>query len=129
MVAEVPDQPAPVSILIVEDDRDIRELVSEIYQSEGYSVAVAGDGAEALALLGHLRPKLILVDLNMPVMNGAEFNAARVQNPEWRAIPTVLMTAAGHTRERAEGLEVWGVVSKPVALETLLALAVRYCRD
>jgi CheY-like chemotaxis protein len=129
MVAGQPDGRAAVSILIVEDDRDIRELVCEIFESEGYSVATAADGAQALEFLRTTLPKLILVDLNMPVMNGAEFNAVRVQDPVLRAIPTVVMTAADRAYERSGTLEVWGVIWKPVALDVLLALAARYCRD
>ncbi len=129
MVAEASEQRTVVSILLIEDDRDIRELVSEIFEGEGYSVATACDGAQGLELLRTMRPKLILVDLNMPVMNGLEFNAARVQDPALRAIPTIVMTAADRGYGRAEALEVWGVITKPVSLEALLALGVRFCRD
>ena len=71
------------TILVVEDDHDIQSALASILREEGLHVATASDGAEALALLRQgLRPAVILLDLMMPVMNGAEFRAAQLQDPE-----------------------------------------------
>lgn len=82
-------------ILLVEDDAAIRETVSECLVSEGYRVDCAEHGAEALTrLVEGERPSLLLLDLVMPVMNGAELVARVRREPRLASVPTLLMTAA-----------------------------------
>src|SRR5579862_4027549 len=83
-----------LSILVVDDDRSIRQTLCEILQDEGYTVSTARNGAEALEILKHRRPRLILLDLNMPVMNGGDFRLVQRFDPVLRRIPTVVLTAA-----------------------------------
>ncbi|WP_242346117.1 response regulator [Anaeromyxobacter terrae] len=86
------------SILLVEDDAGIRESVAECLVSEGYDVAPVENGKEALRWLrGAARPSLIVVDLVMPVMNGAQLIDALRDDAALRDIPVVLMTAAAST--------------------------------
>jgi CheY-like chemotaxis protein len=82
-------------ILLVEDDAAIRDAVAECLETEGYRVQAAGDGAEALTWLARgEQPALIVLDLVMPVMNGAELLAQVRADPALERVPTLLMTAA-----------------------------------
>ena len=86
----------PKVVLIVDDEQDLLDVTSFVLESEGYRVQTARDGGEALALLrAGMRPELVLLDMMMPVMNGWEFLEAVAQAPALRAIPIVVLTAAG----------------------------------
>lgn len=110
-------------ILLVEDDFDVRESLVEVLSDEGYQVAVARDGAEALALLraGADRPDLILLDLMMAGINGIEFRRQQRADAAIADIPVVIVTADRLIEERARELDVVGFVKKPMDLDTLLA--------
>jgi CheY-like chemotaxis protein len=118
---------APSAVLVVDDDRDIRETLEEVLAYEGYSVATARNGAEALAVARMLRPSLILLDLFMPVMDGAEFRRQQRQDPEIGAIPVVVVSAAAGLSERIAGLDVAGALEKPLHIEELFEVVARYC--
>ena len=120
------------SILLVEDEPDIRTSLQEALEWEGYHVVTAANGREALACLPNMaRPCLILLDLMMPVMNGWEFADALKTNDCLAAIPIVVVTAfadeARGERERASAIGTREVVRKPVDLDLLLRLVHRYC--
>jgi CheY-like chemotaxis protein len=118
------------SILIVEDDRDLREALSEVLRDEGYSVAGAGDGQEALDRLRRdQRPSLILLDLTMPVMNGWQFRAEQRQDPLLSGIPVVILSAGDHLAEQMAPLGVHDYVHKPIELDELLRTVERYLVD
>jgi CheY-like chemotaxis protein len=128
----IPDEaravPEKGSILIVEDDSDLREALSEVLRDEGYSVAMAADGREALdRLRRHLRPSLILLDLTMPVMNGWQFRAEQRQDPALSGIPVVVLSAGDHLAEQMIPLGIADYVRKPIELSRLLRLIERYC--
>jgi CheY-like chemotaxis protein len=116
-------------ILIVEDDSDLREALSEILHDEGYVVAGAAHGEEALDLLRRdfHRPALILLDLTMPVMNGWQFRAQQRRDPDLSDIPVVVLSAGDHLSEQMGPLEIQEYVSKPIDLVQLLATIERYC--
>ena len=115
-------------ILIVEDDSDLREALSEVLRDEGYSVAMAADGREALdRLRRHLRPSLILLDLTMPVMNGWQFRAEQRQDPALSGIPVVVLSAGDHLAEQMVPLGIADYVRKPIRLDHLLQTIERYC--
>jgi len=116
-----------VSVLVVDDDESIRTLLAEIIEAEGYSVVMASEGQEAMALLQHHAPQLILLDLNMPVMSGEEFNRERVADPRLAQIPTILMTAADRMKERIAHLEITGAIAKPIELDELLKIVSTHC--
>src|SRR5512138_1723932 len=110
-----------VSVLVVDDERDIREAVSEVLEDEGYEVLGARDGAEALSKSRAHHPDVILLDLMMPGMNGWEFRKAQEGDPELRAIPVIVLSALG----RVSGLEAAEFLQKPFELDQLLT-AVRH---
>lgn len=115
-------------ILVVEDDRDIREAVVEVLEEEGYGVSAAGDGAQALRVLEDAdepKPDLILLDLMMPNMNGFEFRERQLANAAHAAIPVAVITADGQATRKAEQLHVNGLVQKPVKIEPLLDVVER----
>jgi len=115
--------PGARNILVVDDDPDIRTALSELLESEGYQVQAAPNGAVALAQLrAGARPCAIVLDLMMPHMNGWEFRAAQLGDPELREIPIVLLTASGYTEAtvRAEFGRV-EYFPKPPSPEGLLA--------
>ena len=117
-------------ILIVEDDPDLREVLDITLQSEGYTVSTAGDGAEALARLqsrgDKTRPRLILLDLRMPVMNGWQFRERQRQDPELAEIPVVVLSAALDLPVRASDLKADAYLPKPVELDRLLEIVGSY---
>lgn len=113
------------SILVVEDDTAIRETIAMVLESEGYLVHTASNGAEGLTILKRGdRPNLILLDLNMPVMDGWEFMKVYPTTDGLAQVPIVVLTANG-------GSKIPGGVSehfnKPIELANLLSVAQRYC--
>ena len=79
--------------LIAEDDPATRELLTRTLQKDGWAVAEASNGREALAAIARQRPALILLDLMMPEMDGFELLGELRQHPEWQNIPVVVITA------------------------------------
>jgi adenylate cyclase len=90
--------------LIVEDDEDTRERLRRFLVGEGWTVATAPNGRDALVRLGEGTPQLILLDLLMPEMDGFEFLARLRGNPEHAAVPVVILTAADLTQEQRSRL-------------------------
>src|SRR5579871_1594935 len=85
----------PKTLLLVEDDPDLRLVMRILLLDEGYEVRVAEHGAAALALLERgLLPDVILLDLMMPVMDGWAFHERFAQEPAWRGIPVLVLTAS-----------------------------------
>jgi CheY-like chemotaxis protein len=116
--------------LIIEDDPEIRDVLTEILRDEGYAVAWAANGLEALQRLrGGAPPRLILLDLMMPVMDGWEFCAELRKDAALRQIPVVVLSGAGSMDRRAGDLGAVGYFSKPMDLAALLAIVARYCGD
>lgn len=117
----------PRAVLIVDDDRDVREAVREVLQDNGYDVREAGNGKEALDLLrGKLvRPCVILLDIMMPVMDGWQFREAQRNDPSLSEIPVVVLSAGGEpTGESPHPLDF---LRKPVQLPPLLEAVARHC--
>jgi CheY-like chemotaxis protein len=106
-------------ILIVEDDANLRLVVRMILEREGYEVAEAGHGIAALEAIGNVAPDLIIADLTMPLMNGAELINRIRANPTTISIPIVLLS--GRQVDSAVSQAVSGVVTKPFEPADLLA--------
>jgi len=113
-----------VDVLLVDDEQDVRDLVSEILSRAGYTVRTASDGRDAIEVLDHVRPRVIIMDLQMPIMNGAEFRQAQRRNREWIKIPTVVMT--GTTDEPLLDLAIEETLKKPVRAFKLLEIVGRH---
>lgn len=111
-------------ILVVEDDPDLRDTLTEVLEAAGYSVAGARDGLEALSELHGTarRPDLILLDLQMPNMDGAQFRAAQLKTAELADIPVALLTADARGGEQAISLKTDGFLRKPLKLPQLLTM-------
>ena len=105
-------------ILVVDDEASIRETVAEILELEGYSVAVACDGGEALQLIEQQLPALVLLDMRMPVMDGWGFASA--VNERGIKVPILVMTAAQSAKDWAEEVNADGYLAKPFELLDLL---------
>ncbi len=118
---------SPGPVLLIEDDRDIRDSVVEALEDEGYAITCAIDGLDALAKLrtGAALPRLILLDLMMPRMDGLQFRQEMLKEPRWAAIPVVVITADAQAREKARSLAAAGVLQKPVKLHDLCAIVRR----
>jgi CheY-like chemotaxis protein len=116
-------QPQASAILLVDDDPHIRNTMRGILEEEGWQVTLAADGREALAHLhAGLRPRVILLDLTMPGMDGAQFMARRRQEADLLQIPVYLFSATRGAAERARELGAVGLLPKPVQLEYLLSV-------
>ena len=89
------------SVLLVEDDRDIREAVASLLEAEGYTVLTAAHGKEALAILERGQPCVVLLDLMMPVMSGWDFMDVVRKNKRLEDIPVVVVSA--YSERKAEG--------------------------
>jgi two-component system, chemotaxis family, chemotaxis protein CheY len=108
-------------VLIVDDDADLRQVLSAILAAEGYGVGAAAGGTEALrALVNEPFPTLILLDLRMPGMSGEELKAKLDRNPKWAAIPIVVLSGDADAAHVAHTMGVRRVSPTPVALPTLL---------
>ncbi len=114
-------------ILVVDDDADIRCALRQALELEGYEVALAANGREAWESLHSAPPPaLILLDLMMPVMNGAEFLGLLRADDRLRTMPVILVTAFGSTAVTVAA-ESQGYLSKPLDLDQLMQLVSRYC--
>jgi CheY-like chemotaxis protein len=114
-------------ILVVDDDADIRDALRDALEFEGYAVSVAANGREAWDALGSDGlPSLILLDLMMPVMNGAEFLGRLRADVRLRDVPVVVVTAFG-SMARTVAHESQDVLAKPLDLDQLMRVVSRYC--
>ncbi len=114
-------------ILIVEDDRDLSRLVSEVLESAGYRTAIANNGHEALQQLQINPPALILLDMMMPGMDGWQFREEQRKIPAVADIPVVTVTADGDARAKAAAIQAVGYVAKPISIDSLLDEVERIC--
>jgi CheY-like chemotaxis protein len=114
-----------MTVLIVDDDDDIRDTLKELCEDEGYAVATAANGAEALTVLaGPVAPCVVVLDLIMPVMTGNEVFATMQRDPRLAAVPVIVSTS---DPSRAPGGVQ--VMKKPVDVERLLQAIRRCCES
>ena len=106
-------------VLVVDDDPDLRRVLTLALTDEGYDVRAVPDGREALDLLEAWRPRVILLDLMMPDVDGWSFRARQLATPGAEDVPVVILSAARDVR--IEALRPAAVVPKPFDLELLLA--------
>ena len=109
-----------ISVLIVEDDHNIAELLQMYLEKEGYAVTVAGDGGQGLAKFRAIEPDLVLLDVMMPVMDGwAVCKAIRAESQK----PIIMLTAKGETADKVSGLKSGAddYITKPFEMKEVLA--------
>jgi CheY-like chemotaxis protein len=121
------------NVLIVEDDPDIREMLSTLLSTEGFHAVAAEDGLEALHLLRAVRhrapeiPCLVLLDLKMPRLGGDEFRRAQLGDPTVASVPVAVMSGAVDLEQRAQDLGAVATVAKPIDIDRLMDVVRRYC--
>ena len=116
------------SILVVEDEDDVRESLAAILESEGYSVLEAAHGGEALECLrAGDDVGLILLDMFMPTMNGWAFRDAQRRDPDLSAIPVIVLSADGAAVKSAASMGALDYMVKPVDFDRLLKLIALHC--
>jgi CheY-like chemotaxis protein len=119
---------SPKSVLVVDDDPDVRETLEDVLRMAGYEVATAQHGRDGLALLEvGLRPGLILLDLMMPVMDGYGFLEALGSRPHLPVCPVIVVSANQDTARARAMPVVVDVLAKPFEIEELLRLVRQRC--
>jgi CheY-like chemotaxis protein len=114
-------------VLIVDDEPDVRDALTDALTSHGWEAIEAANGAEALARLqAGVRPSLILLDIMMPIMDGWQFRSAQRLDPALATIPVVVFSANELVRAAAFDMGVAAFLKKPIKLEALLATVSRY---
>ena len=108
------------TILIVEDDPNISELVQMYLEKEGYHTKIAADGGQGVALFRQVRPDLVLLDIMLPVMDGWSVLRTIRQDSQ---TPVIMLTAKGETEDKVSGLEMGAddYIVKPFEVKELLA--------
>jgi len=112
-------------VLVVDDNPEIRSSLEEVLGEEGYAVVGVADGQEALDYLtANEEPRVILLDLMMPVMDGWQFRAEQKKNPKLANIPVIVISAMA---DAAQDIGAERVLSKPLSPEILLRAVKDYC--
>ena len=107
-------------ILIVEDQADVAQLIDVVLKGEGYTVAIAKDGAQGLMLARDWKPDLILMDIMLPGVDGGALIARLRQEPETADLPIIAMSASRTLRDRTAELQADALLSKPFDVDALL---------
>jgi CheY-like chemotaxis protein len=127
--------PTSGNVLIVEDDPDVRAMLTALLAVAGFHAVAAEDGLEALHLLRTVRhrapdiPCLVLLDLKMPRMSGKEFRRAQLGDPTVAGVPIAVMSGATDLEQRAQALGAVAVLTKPIDCDAVMDVVRRYCRD
>jgi len=117
------------SVLVVEDDADIQGALVDILEENGFTAIGVNNGAEALRWLrgGGELPCLILLDLMMPVMDGASFREVQRKDPRLAAIPVVVLTAYRDVKRHAANLDGVTILKKPPDVRELVGVLQAHC--
>jgi CheY-like chemotaxis protein len=111
------------TILIVDDEYGISEIIGDLLSSHGFNVMMAMNGKLALAAMAQTRPDVILLDVMMPVMTGPEMLHALKASDEYRDIPVVMMSAVGRRAlTPAETPLIAGFLAKPFTYDELISV-------
>ena len=109
-----------ISVLIVEDDNNIAELLQMYLEKEGYAVTIAPDGGQGVSKFRAIKPDLVLLDLMLPVMDGwAVCKTIRAESQ----VPIIMLTAKGETSDKVSGLKGGAddYITKPFEMKEVLA--------
>ena len=114
------------AVLIVEDDADLRDMMAQLLNLEGFNAATVANGREALEYLHQGdRPDVILLDLMMPVMDGWEFRRRQQADPTVSGVPVIVLSALDQSR--AADVRADAFLKKPLDFDRLLTLVRNYC--
>jgi CheY-like chemotaxis protein len=120
-----PGPRAACHILLVDDDLAVLTTVGGLLEQEGYDVATAINGSEALELLLRHRPQLVILDMRMPIMNGWDF--ARALKARGIEVPTLVMSANGNAARWSAEIGAGGALAKPFEADELIRQTERLC--
>ncbi|MBU0729781.1 MAG: response regulator [Proteobacteria bacterium] len=114
-------EPEPKKIMIVDDNKDSRELALKVLQARGYIISEAVDGEDALAKIPLIKPDLILMDISLPKIDGYEVTRRLKNNPEFRNTPIIALTAHAMKGDREKALDAGcdGYIPKPINVREL----------
>jgi two-component system, chemotaxis family, chemotaxis protein CheY len=117
-------------VLVVEDDADNRELFVDLLRLHGFATAEASDGSEALAMLrdGSLHPYAIVLDLDMPTVDGFQFLAVKSEDARLHDVPVIVVSAVDRARDCPRIGTLRTTLHKPIEIHQLLD-ALESCRD
>ena len=116
------------TVLVIDDDREVRESLRTLLQLDGYKVKTARDGQHALEQLrGGLRPCIILLDLMMPAMDGQHFRAEQLRDPRFAHIPVVVLSGHYDPQQNAASLGAAAYLRKPADINMVLRLIEAHC--
>lgn len=110
------------AVLVVDDEDDVREALAALIERWGFEVVTAGSGREALETLPRLRPRLVLLDLTMPDINGWSVRAAMLADPSLASIPVVLLSGVADAPLQSKVLQTEDLLTKPIDVEKLREL-------
>lgn len=114
-------------VLVVEDNDDLRELFADAIRAGGFAVDAVGGPLEALAYLRRWVPRLLLLDLMLPAVDGVDLTAELRRDPRLAGVPVILVSGAVNLRARAAELGAAGYLSKPVDSDRLVEAVARHC--
>ena len=114
------------SILVVEDDEDIRNAIVDLLETEGYKTESAINGKDALDKLGEIeRPCLVLLDMMMPIMNGRQFLDEVMKDSTLAPIPVLIVSAVADKTNTQGSV---GFLKKPIDIDVVLDVVSQYCK-
>jgi CheY-like chemotaxis protein len=117
-------------VLVIEDDQSVREMLRRFLLFAGFEVLVAAGGREGLLLLEHEpRIAVMMLDLNMPCMDGRQVRAAQLASDRLARIPTVILTGLRLTQADRDQFRASDYLAKPVNLDRLVEVIGRYCAN
>ena len=116
-------------VLVVEDHPDVREMVRVFLQMDGFAVCAAEDGVAALECLADNKPCLILLDVNMPRMDGIAFGRQlrRHPDPDLAGTPIILLTATSDAQAAATAVDAVEVILKPISFDKVVSAVEQHC--
>ena len=119
------------TILVIEDEQHVRQLVSRLLEKNGYAVETAFDGLDGLRKLEELEPDLIIADVMMPTLDGLTFTKALKARRETRSIPLIFLTAKSDPLSMIEGINVGAkyYITKPFQIEDVLSKVHKVLND
>ena len=119
-----------LTVLVVEDYAEVRELVSTVLRLKGCAVLEASDGEQAVEIATKINIDLVLMYLNLPVVDGYEATRRLRRQPQWRELPVIAMTANALVGDRADVLAA-GMndhIAKPINVDEMFATLARWIR-